>query len=61
LRVNLDVVVILAEFPIEILVGGQVGTVIGYLDDISALVELSDESGRGYGFLAIHNSLLFHS
>ncbi len=44
----LDVVALLADVPAQRLVRGQVGTVVEQLDDITLLVEFSDDKGRGY-------------
>ncbi len=55
---DLDVVAVLVDIPDENLVRGQVGTVVDLLDGILALVEFSDDEGRGWAFAAIHNSLL---
>jgi Domain of unknown function (DUF4926) len=44
--------------PDENLVRGQVGTVVDLLDGISALIEFSDDEGKGYAIVPIHKSLL---
>jgi hypothetical protein len=44
----LDVVALLSDVPGEGLARGQVGTVVGQLDDEALLVEFSDDQGRAY-------------
>jgi hypothetical protein len=43
-----DVVALLADVPAQGLARGQVGTVVEHLDERTALVEFSDDQGRGY-------------
>jgi hypothetical protein len=44
----LNVVALLADLPAERLARGQVGTVVGPLDDGTVLVEFTDDQGRAY-------------
>jgi uncharacterized protein DUF4926 len=44
----LGVVALLDERPAENLARGQVGTIVERLDDVTALVEFSDDHGRAY-------------
>ncbi len=44
----LNVVALLADRPAERLARGQVGTVVELLDESTALVEFTDNQGRGY-------------
>ena len=44
----LDVVALLADRPEAGLARGQVGTIVERLDDMTLLVEFSDDQGRAY-------------
>jgi hypothetical protein len=44
----LDVVALLTDLPARRLARGQVGTIVGQLDDNTSLVEFSDDQGRAY-------------
>ena len=45
---DLDVVALLVDRPRQGLARGQVGTVVEPLDDVTVLVEFSDDEGRAY-------------
>lgn len=49
----LDVVAVLDDLPEASLPRGQVGTVVELLDDVTALVEFSDDDGRAYAVLPV--------
>jgi hypothetical protein len=49
----LDVVAVLGDLPEASLPRGQVGTVVELLDDATALVEFSDDTGRAYAVLPV--------
>lgn len=53
-----DVVALLADVPPKHLVRGQVGTVVETLDEKTALVEFSDESGEAYAIQPLELSAL---
>jgi hypothetical protein len=44
----LDVVALLSDLPTQGLARGQVGTIVELLDNVTVLVEFSDEHGRAY-------------
>ncbi len=44
----LDVVALLTDRPTDNLSRGQVGTIVDRLDNVTALVEFSDDQGRAY-------------
>ena len=44
----LDVVALLTDLPTQRLARGQVGTIVEQLDDMTSLVEFSDDQGRAY-------------
>ena len=46
--VVLDVVALLTDIPDRRLARGQVGTVVQQLDEVTSLVEFSDEQGHAY-------------
>ena len=58
----LDVVALLRDVPEQGLARGQVGTVVDTLNDVTVLVEFSDDNGRAYAILACPRSdlLLLH-
>jgi len=48
----LGAVALLHDLPQHRLVRGQVGTIVDALDDVTLLVEFSDDEGRAYAIVA---------
>ncbi len=55
----LSPVALLRDLPEQGLVRGQVGTIVEALDDLTSLVEFSDDAGRAYAIVPCpHDALL---
>lgn len=59
---NLAVVALLSDHPQQKLSRGQVGTVVEKLDELTALVEFTDDEGRAYAVapFAVSDLLVLH-
>ncbi len=55
----LSAVALLRDSPEQGLVRGQVGTIVETLDDVTSLIEFSDDAGRAYAIVPCpHDALL---
>jgi hypothetical protein len=58
----LDVVALLVEIPDQQLTRGQVGTVVELLDDVTVLIDFSDDHGQTYAIApcSVQDLLVLH-